>query len=71
MLGKGDSTNRQKKWTVASSSKLYSKICVDICLNTGKRFFLDVFSFSSILKPTEKAESRKNSFKKWYYGFLK
>ena len=35
---------------VAPFSKLYAKICVGFCLNTGKNFFLEVS-----LKPTERA----------------
>ena len=45
-LKKCDSLNRQQKWMVAPFSKFYGKIWVSFCLNTGKRFFLEV-SFSS------------------------
>ena len=38
MFGKCDSSNR----LVATSSKFYGKIWVGFCLNTGKRFFLEI-----------------------------
>ena len=39
----------ERKWTVFS--KLYHKIWVDFCLNTGKRFFSGL-----VLKPAEEAK---------------
>ena len=44
---------------VAPFSKFYVKIWVGFCLNTGKRFFLDVRPF--ILKPTERAQVLLNN----------
>ena len=41
-LKKGDSSNRQQEKMVAPFSRFYGKICVGFCLNTGRRFFLEV-----------------------------
>ena len=42
MFEKGDSSNRQQKRIVAPFSRFYGKIWVGFCLNTGRRFFLEV-----------------------------
>ena len=41
MFEKCDSSDTQKR-EAASFSKVYDKIYVGFCLNTGKRFFLEV-----------------------------
>ena len=41
MFEKCDSSNRQKQM-VASFRKVYSKIWVDFCLKSRKRFFLEI-----------------------------
>ena len=43
MFEKYDLSNSgQLKWMVAPLSKFYGKIWVGFCLDTGKRFFLEV-----------------------------
>ena len=42
MFEKSDSSNRQSKKIAAPLSKFYGKIWVGFCLNTGKRFFLEM-----------------------------
>ena len=46
MFEKCDSSNRQYNWMVASFSKFYGKIWVSFCVNTEKRFFLEVLFWS-------------------------